>query len=156
MTEQPGEYVTPWFNGEIPKMEKAFECFRCGALLTEAEGRFRQHTSVRDGIVYTVIEHYPTCLPLSDYAKEKVKAMTTTQALEWYKDGNPVSLQPKATKRIRANISISVKGQKTFDATVELVGEYSTSPAMRQDLIKELDALVADLEARCPRIESGA
>ena len=46
--------------------------------------------------------------------------------------------------RLRANISISVKGQKTWDCTAD--GEGYT----REELLTELDALVAELTKRCP------
>ena len=56
--------------------------------------------------------------------------------------------------RIRANISTSVKGQRTYDATVELTAEYIGTQGMRLHLLAELDALTKALDERCPRLEA--
>lgn len=48
------------------------------------------------------------------------------------------------SKRYRINISISVKGIKTYDCTVDLEG-YSMEQALR-----ESDKLVAELDKRYP------
>jgi hypothetical protein len=52
-------------------------------------------------------------------------------------------------KRIRINVSTSVKGIKTYDATVELTGTDAT----REDALAESDALIAALDARYPNSE---
>ena len=53
------------------------------------------------------------------------------------------------TRRYRVNVSTSVKGVKTFDCTVETVAEV---PNMAE-VLKESDALVAELNKRYPFIE---
>ena len=46
--------------------------------------------------------------------------------------------------RIRTNVSTSVKGIKTFDATVEMTGEGVT----KEIVLAEHDALVKELDKR--------
>lgn len=70
--------------------------------------------------------------PLSDYARSKV-AMTT-----------PV--QPQ--QRVRINVSTSVKGQHTYDATVELVDAMDTD--LVAQCLAESDRLIAMLDLRYP------
>jgi hypothetical protein len=68
--------------------------------------------------------------------------------------------QPKPTKRIRANISTSVKGQRTFDATVEYMdcpidqegATLEVNLLWQKAVLAELDALVAALTERCPQL----
>jgi hypothetical protein len=50
-------------------------------------------------------------------------------------------------RRIRINVSTSVKGVKTFDATVEHQGEGATIEAA----LAESDQLVAELDQRYPK-----
>ena len=48
------------------------------------------------------------------------------------------------SKRYRVNISTSVKGIKTFECTVDITG------ADMAEVLKESDALVAELDKRYP------
>ena len=52
--------------------------------------------------------------------------------------------------RIRVNVSTSVKGIKTFDATVEMTGEGVT----KEMVLAEHDALVQELDQRYPAVEA--
>jgi len=52
--------------------------------------------------------------------------------------------------RIRVNVSTSVKGVKTFDATVEMTGEGVT----KEMVLAEHDALVQELDQRYPAVEA--
>jgi len=52
--------------------------------------------------------------------------------------------------RIRTNVSTSVKGVKTFDATVEMTGEGVT----KEMVLAEHDALVQELDQRYPAVEA--
>lgn len=52
--------------------------------------------------------------------------------------------------RIRVNVSTSVKGVKTFDATVEMTGEGVT----KETVLAEHDALVQELDKRYPAVEA--
>ena len=52
--------------------------------------------------------------------------------------------------RIRVNVSTSVKGIKTFDATVEMTGEGVT----KETVLAEHDALVLELDQRYPAVEA--
>ena len=52
--------------------------------------------------------------------------------------------------RIRTNVSTSVKGIKTFDATVEMTGEGVT----KEMVLAEHDALVQELAQRYPAVEA--
>ena len=52
--------------------------------------------------------------------------------------------------RIRTNVSTSVKGVKTFDATVEMTGEGVT----KEMVLAEHDALVQELDKRYPAVEA--
>ena len=54
-------------------------------------------------------------------------------------------------KRVRINVATSVKGVKTWDATVELMGDDLGTPAMLQDSLTESDRLVAEMERRYPK-----
>ena len=62
--------------------------------------------------------------------------------------------QQAPRKRVRINISTSVKGIKTWDATVELVDD-ATVPALAESVLRESDWLVAQLEAKYPAPEVG-
>lgn len=57
------------------------------------------------------------------------------------------------TRRYRVNVGTSVKGIKTFDCTVEITGN-PTDPlqqlAIQEAVLKESDALVAELDKRYP------
>jgi hypothetical protein len=50
----------------------------------------------------------------------------------------------EVSKRYRINISTSVKGVKTYEATVDITG------ATMDETIKESDNLVAELDKRYP------
>ena len=50
----------------------------------------------------------------------------------------------EVSKRYRVNISTSVKGIKTYDCTVDIVG------GTREDVLAESDKLVAELDKRYP------
>jgi len=52
--------------------------------------------------------------------------------------------------RIRTNVSTSVKGVKTYDATVEMTGEGVT----KEMVLAEHDALVQELDQRYPAVEA--
>ena len=52
--------------------------------------------------------------------------------------------------RIRVNVSTSVKGVKTFDATVEMTGEGVT----KETVLAEHDELVQELDKRYPAVEA--
>ena len=52
--------------------------------------------------------------------------------------------------RIMTNVSTSVKGIKTFDATVEMTGEGVT----KEMVLAEHDALVQELDQRYPAVEA--
>ena len=52
------------------------------------------------------------------------------------------------TERIRVNVSTSVKGVKTWDATVEVTGE--TTDEIISHVLLESDALTRALDARYP------
>jgi len=52
-----------------------------------------------------------------------------------------------ATKRYRVNVSTSVKGIKTYDATVELSGPEATL----EQVLQESDRLIAELDFRYPK-----
>ena len=52
--------------------------------------------------------------------------------------------------RIRSEISTSVKGVKTYSCTVEMTGEGVT----RQMVLAEHDAMVLELDKRCPAVEA--
>ena len=52
--------------------------------------------------------------------------------------------------RIRVNVSTSVKGVKTFDATVEMTGEGVT----KEMVLAQHDALVQELDQRYPAVEA--
>ena len=52
--------------------------------------------------------------------------------------------------RIRVNVSTSVKGVKTFDATVEMTGEGVS----KETVLAEHDALVQELDQRSPAVEA--
>ena len=61
------------------------------------------------------------------------------------------------TRRYRVNVGTSVKGIKTYDCTVELntslgLDEATTkdAEAHRETVLKESDALVAELDKRYP------
>ena len=60
----------------------------------------------------------------------------------------------KPQKRIRINVATSVRGVKTYNATMELVREDLGTPAMLQDILAESDRLVAALDARYPKQEA--
>lgn len=60
--------------------------------------------------------------------------------------------QPK--KRIRINISTSVKGIKTWDATIEL-SECHVEGSVALAALAESDFLVAELDKRYPSPEVG-
>jgi len=52
--------------------------------------------------------------------------------------------------RIRTNVSTSVKGVKTYDATVEMTGEGVT----KEMVLAQHDALVQELDKRYPAVEA--
>ncbi len=52
--------------------------------------------------------------------------------------------EASVSKRYRVNISTSVKGIKTYDCTVDITG------ADMAEVLKESDALVAELDKRYP------
>lgn len=52
--------------------------------------------------------------------------------------------------RIRVNVSTSVKGVKTYDATVEMTGEGVT----KEMVLAQHDALVLELDQRYPAVEA--
>ena len=52
--------------------------------------------------------------------------------------------------RIRPNVSTSVKGVKTYDATVEMTGEGVT----KEMVLAQHDALVQELDQRYPAVEA--
>lgn len=59
------------------------------------------------------------------------------------------------TRRIRINVSTSVKGIKTYDATIELTELFypeAWSEAFRQRVLLEHDALIAELDRRYPAL----
>ncbi len=57
--------------------------------------------------------------------------------------------QQAPKKRVRINVSTSVKGVKTWDCTVELDG-YSPTIDVSAAALLESDALVAELDKRYP------
>lgn len=55
------------------------------------------------------------------------------------------------TKRVRINVSTSVKGVKTYDVTVELTAEQSDGDLeLEWQTIEVSDVLVAELDQRYP------
>ena len=52
--------------------------------------------------------------------------------------------------RIRTNVSTSVKGVKTYDATVEMTGEGVT----KEMVLAQHDSLVQELDKRYPTVEA--
>ncbi len=55
------------------------------------------------------------------------------------------------TRRYRINVGTSVKGVKTYDCTVELIGGGEIDQKLISDIIlQESDALVAELDKRYP------
>ena len=52
--------------------------------------------------------------------------------------------------RIRTNVSTSVKGVKTYDATVEMTGEGVT----KEMVLAQHDSLVLELDKRYPAVEA--
>ena len=52
--------------------------------------------------------------------------------------------------RIRTNVSTSVKGIKTYDATVEMTGEG----VPKEMVLAQHDALVQELDQRYPAVEA--
>lgn len=66
--------------------------------------------------------------------------------------------QQAPRKRVRINISTSVKGVKTWDCTVELIEDQPEAKDWREtsnDAIVESDWLVAELDKRYPAPEVG-
>jgi len=58
------------------------------------------------------------------------------------------------TRRYRVNVGTSVKGVKTYDCTVEIneTGEWASEgvQSFQDAILKESDALVAELDKRYP------
>jgi hypothetical protein len=52
-------------------------------------------------------------------------------------------------KRVRINVSTSVKGIKTWDATIEMID------TPKEEVLSESDALVAELDKRYPAQTEG-
>jgi len=65
------------------------------------------------------------------------------------------------SRRYRVNVGTSVKGVKSYDCTVELrdsgeeVGELAPPERIREMMLQESDALVAELDKRYPPPEEG-
>ena len=60
-------------------------------------------------------------------------------------------------KRVRINVSTSVKGVKTWDCTIELIEDQPDAKDWREtsnDALVESDFLVAELDKRYPKIEA--
>ena len=62
-------------------------------------------------------------------------------------DGYKVKLMEEKIVRRRINVSTSVKGVHTFEATVEITN------GTQADILEESDSLVAALDARYPAVE---
>ena len=60
------------------------------------------------------------------------------------------SIEEVKSLRRRVNVSISTRGQRTWDTTVDGVG-YS-----REEILAESDAVVRAMEARYPAAEAAA
>ena len=58
------------------------------------------------------------------------------------------SIEEVKSLRRRVNVSISTRGQRTWDTTVDGVG-YS-----REEILAESDAMVRAMEARYPAVEA--
>jgi len=55
------------------------------------------------------------------------------------------------SKRYRVNVSMSVKGIKTYDCTVDIArGDDYDNGLLRNEVLTESDALVAELDRRYP------
>ena len=54
------------------------------------------------------------------------------------------------TKRIRVNVSTSVKGVKTWDATIELTSETIYDDRLMSEALRQSDLLTAELDTRYP------
>lgn len=61
---------------------------------------------------------------------------------------NNVTTVTKPAIRYRVNVATSVKGVKTFDATVELMGPIDA--VALADILRESDRLVKELDQRYP------
>lgn len=53
-------------------------------------------------------------------------------------------------RRYRVNVSTTSKGQKSYDCTVELVDSTKDNDFIRNQVLLESDALVAELDKRYP------
>jgi len=58
------------------------------------------------------------------------------------------------TRRYRVSVSTSVKGVKTWDCTVEVNTDLNEMPEakVREKILSESDALVAELDRRYPPV----
>jgi len=62
-------------------------------------------------------------------------------------------MEEKNRVRVRINISTSVKGVKTYDATIELVDEFVNQEDVKRlkgICLQEEDSLIAELDKRYP------
>ncbi len=86
----------------------------------------------------------PDCL-CGAYLAMPCPTHPSTDASRIFPDFDPAKhvIGAARTLRLRANISTTSKGLRSYDCTIEGTG-YS-----RDELLEQLDALVAELETRC-------
>lgn len=60
----------------------------------------------------------------------------------------------EVSKRYRVNVTTSVKGIKTYDCTVDIQRSDADANEMRDTVLAESDALVAELDKRYPPVIS--
>ena len=58
------------------------------------------------------------------------------------------------TVRVRINVSVSTRGVKTWDSTIELSGSNDEIEAVKEEALAQSDSLVAALDKRYPPPEA--
>ena len=70
------------------------------------------------------------------------------------KEGGSMTTPSRPQKRVRIEVSTSVKGIHSYSATVEIIQADGNPPDVVQDTLEESDRLVAALDVRYPKQEA--